>query len=148
MPDILSQLMEMSRRLGRPENEYVILGEGNTSAILDEDTFLVKASGHQLQSIDASGFVRVRFDAAMALFQGPELSDREIKDRLLAATVDNPSGRWPSVETTFHALCLTVGGAKFIGHTHPTAINSILCSANAEAAVMGRLSWSVGRPQP
>jgi rhamnose utilization protein RhaD (predicted bifunctional aldolase and dehydrogenase) len=33
-----------------------------------------------------------------------------------------------------HALCLTLGDATFVGHTHPTAINSILCAREAERA--------------
>jgi hypothetical protein len=31
---ILQQLIAMSRALGEPENDYVIIGEGNTSAQL------------------------------------------------------------------------------------------------------------------
>ena len=135
----LQTLTEMSRNLGRPENDYVILGEGNTSARVDDDTFYVKASGFNLASIEAEGFVKVRFDAALAILDETGLSDGEVKNRLLAATVDNPAQRWPSVETTFHAVCLTVGQAAFVGHTHPTAVNAILCSQQAEAAVAGRL---------
>jgi len=129
----------MSRRLGEPANDYVILGEGNTSARVDDETFLVKASGNQLPGITENGFVRVRFDRALALLDDEGLSDRQVKDGLLAATVDNPEQRWPSVETTFHALCLTIGQADFVGHTHPSAVNSILCSQQAEAAIAGRL---------
>lgn len=139
MTNLLTTLTTMSRNLGRPENDYVILGEGNTSARLDDETFYVKASGTNLASIDEDGFVRVRFDAALAMLDDDQLSDQEIKQKLLDATVDNPDQRWPSVETTFHAVCLTVGGAAFVGHTHPTAVNAILCSQQAEEAVAGRL---------
>lgn len=139
MGDILSQLVAMSRTIALPENDYVILGEGNTSARADEETFWVKASGGQLHGIDAGGFVRVRIDAALAMLEEQDLSDTEVKERLLAATVDNPEQRWPSTETTFHALCLTLGQANFIAHTHPIAVNSILCSAHAQAAVANRL---------
>ena len=135
----LQTLTEMSRNLGRPENDYVILGEGNTSARVDDDTFYVKASGFNLASIGEEGFVKVRFDAALAILDATGVSDGEVKNRLLAATVDNPAQRWPSVETTFHAVCLTVGQAKFVGHTHPTAVNAILCAQQAEAAIAGRL---------
>lgn len=139
MSDILSTLVTLSRNLGRAENEYVILGEGNTSTRVDDDTFLVKGSGSQLGSIRAEDFVRVRFDAALAMLEEENLSDQEIKERLLATTVDNPEQRWPSVETTFHALCLTMGGANFVGHTHPIAVNAILCARQAEEAFAGRL---------
>lgn len=136
---VLAQLVTMSRSLGEPINDYVILGEGNTSARVDEETFLVKASGNQLHGITENGFVRVRFDRALALLDDQGLSDQQVKDGLLAATVDNPEQRWPSVETSFHALCLTIGQANFVGHTHPSAVNAILCSQQAEAAISGRL---------
>jgi rhamnose utilization protein RhaD (predicted bifunctional aldolase and dehydrogenase) len=38
-----------------------------------------------------------------------------------------------------HAYLLSLPGVSFVGHTHPTAVNSILCSANAREAVSGRL---------
>ncbi len=38
---ILTQLVSMSRNLGDPINDYVILGEGNTSAQVDGDSFWV-----------------------------------------------------------------------------------------------------------
>ena len=139
MNEVLATLTAMSRSLGRPENDYVILGEGNTSARADDDTFFVKASGTNLATIDQRGFVRVRVDAALDMLEQDGLSDQEIKQRLLDATVDNADQRRPSVETTFHAVCLTAGAASFVGHTHPTAVNAILCSQAAEEALAGRL---------
>lgn len=139
MGDLLSDLITMSCNLGLPLNDYVILGEGNSSARADEETFWVKASGGRLHGIDAGGFVRVRFNRALAMLGETGLSDGEVKDHLLAATVDNPEQRWPSVETSFHAICLTLGQADFVGHTHPAAVNAILCSQQAEAAIGGRL---------
>jgi rhamnose utilization protein RhaD (predicted bifunctional aldolase and dehydrogenase) len=38
-----------------------------------------------------------------------------------------------------HALGLTEGGARFVGHTHPTAVNAVLCSDRAEALVAGAI---------
>ncbi|MCB0045751.1 MAG: class II aldolase [Caldilineaceae bacterium] len=135
MQSTLDQLVAMSLRLGAPENDYVILGEGNTSARVDNETFLVKASGHSLPSIGASGFVRVRFDKALALLENEgDHAETGVKDGLMAATVDNDAGLRPSVETTFHALCLTMGGANFVGHTHPSIVNAVLCSQSAEKA--------------
>ena len=45
----------------------------------------------------------------------------------------------PSVETVLHALALKLDGVNFVGHTHPTAVNAILCSKKAEEAIAGRL---------
>ena len=48
--DTLDRLVAMSRGLGDPANDYVILGEGNTSARHDAETFWVKASGSELRT--------------------------------------------------------------------------------------------------
>jgi rhamnose utilization protein RhaD (predicted bifunctional aldolase and dehydrogenase) len=38
-----------------------------------------------------------------------------------------------------HALALQLEGVNFVGHTHPTAVNAILCSQKAKEAIAGRL---------
>lgn len=145
--DILTQLIGMSNNLGDPALDYVILGEGNTSARADADTFWVKASGTELRSVDHTGFVRVSFEGVLAMLDAPDLTDEQIKHRLGQAKVDPVTGSGPapddgvqpSVETVLHAICLSLEGVNFVGHTHPTAINAVTCSANFETAVSGRL---------
>jgi len=137
--DILQQLIAMSRRLGDPTNDYVILGEGNTSARADEETFWVKASGVYLPSIEGSGFVHVRCEPVLAMLDGPDLSDEEVKQELSAAKVGAQVQERPSVETVLHALALGLPDINFAGHTHPTAINALTCSVGFEEAVSGRL---------
>jgi len=142
MPDkqeILHQLVTMSRALGDPTKDYVILGEGNTSAKVDKETFFVKASGMRLESIEESGFVEVRFENVLALLERGELSDEEIRAGLEAAKADPDCPLRPSVETILHAQALSSGAARFVGHTHPTVVNAILCSQKAEEAFAGRL---------
>jgi len=60
MADVLQQLIEMTRRLGEPSKDYVILGEGNTSTRADEESFWVKCSGSRMEGIGPDGFVRTR----------------------------------------------------------------------------------------
>ena len=147
MNDTLKQLVAMSKHLGDPTNDYVILGEGNTSALNSDGTFWVKASGHQLPTIDESGFVRVSLDRALDILKDEDLDDSGIKARLLDARVDPDTGRWPapntptrpSTETVFHALCLSLDGVNFVGHTHATAVNALTCSQAFETAFSGRL---------
>jgi rhamnose utilization protein RhaD (predicted bifunctional aldolase and dehydrogenase) len=140
MPDdVLSQLVAMSRSLGDPANDYVILGEGNTSARADDETFWIKASGTHLQGIEANDFVRVRCAPVLAMLDGPEPSDEQTRQGLSAAKVDPSSPGRPSMETVFHALALSEAGVNFVGHTHPTVVNAILCSQKAEEAIRGRL---------
>jgi rhamnose utilization protein RhaD (predicted bifunctional aldolase and dehydrogenase) len=92
MPEttVLDQLVALSNALGRPELDYAILGEGNTSARADDATggsasFWVKTSGTELRTITAAGFVRVAFDRALALVNRPNLTDADVKAGLTAA---------------------------------------------------------------
>lgn len=137
--NVLEQLITMSNNLGDPANDYVILGEGNTSTAVDEDSFWVKASGTQLKTIGSAGFVQVYFERVLAMLDGPDLSDKEIKEALVEAKVDPAAPGHPSVETVLHALCLQIEGVNFVGHTHPSPINMITCSAAFETALSGRI---------
>jgi rhamnose utilization protein RhaD (predicted bifunctional aldolase and dehydrogenase) len=136
---VLEQLVAMSRRLGDPALDYAILGEGNTSARIDADTFWVKASGAEMRTIGAGGFVQVRFAGVLSILETEDLSDAEVKARLEAARVDPEAKARPSVETVLHALALQLDGVSFVGHTHPTAVNALLCSQKVEEAIAGRL---------
>ena len=137
--DILSQLVAMSNHLGDPALDYAILGEGNTSARADDETFWVKASGYSLGTIAAQGFVRVRLAEALELLTSDASTDDAIKAGLNRAKVDPGDTRRPSVETVLHALALDLDGVNFVGHTHPTAINALTCSVAFESAARGRL---------
>ena len=137
--EILAQLVAMTRNLGDPSLDYAILGEGNASARIDADSFWVKASGAEMRTIGAGGFVQVRFDRVLEMLQAGNLSDAEVKAGLEAARVDPEAKARPSVETVLHALALRLDGVNFVGHTHPTAVNALLCSQKAEEAIAGRL---------
>jgi rhamnose utilization protein RhaD (predicted bifunctional aldolase and dehydrogenase) len=137
--EILAQLVSMTRNLGDPVLDYAILGEGNTSAQIDADSFWVKASGAEMRTIDAGGFVQVSFDRVLAMLQDDDLSDAKVRAGLEAARMDPEARARPSVETVLHALALKLDGVNFVGHTHPTAVNAVLCSRKAEEAVAGRL---------
>jgi len=69
--EALSTLVEMTRALGQPHLDYVIVGEGNTSLRIDEASFWIKASGQGMHGIDASGFVAVKFAPLLALMDSP-----------------------------------------------------------------------------
>ena len=135
----LEQLVSMTRALGEPDRDYVILSEGNASARADAETFWVKASGCRMHQVNAHDFVRVRSDDVLDLLDGPSLPESQIRDRLAAAKVDPNAPGVPSIETALHALCLTLGGATFVGHTHPTPVNAILCARDAWDAFFGSI---------
>ncbi len=134
----LNELVDMSRYLGDPIRPYAILGEGNTSVRVDDDTFYVKASGTILADIGADGFVAVSIRAVMGVLDDPDADDEAMTRVLKAALLDPNEERRPSVETPLHALLLRYAEIEFIGHTHPEATNALLCSRVAEEAAAGR----------
>lgn len=125
--DLLLTLLELSHQLGQEERALAILGEGNTSARLDDQTFLVKASGSSLGTLAAENVTACRFADLLSLLDKKKLSDAAIDDALLASRVDS-SAKKPSVEAIFHAWLLTLPGVNYVGHTHPISVNSLLCS--------------------
>lgn len=136
---ILEELLVMSRTLGGPNYDFVILGEGNTSARIDDESFYVKASGTALASLQAKDLVQVSFERVFDLYANPSMSDEEILTGLKSARMDSDVTAMPSVETFLHAILYRLNGINFIGHTHPTAINTILCSQHAAEAYSGSL---------
>ncbi len=130
----LDSLVAMSNDLGRPEYDLVIFGEGNTSALVENDRFYVKCSGTELRTIAAEGFALLSRTETVNLLDKDLKSDKEILDSLLKMRVDGGI-KYPSVETIMHAFLLGLPGINFIGHTHPTSVNALLCSVNAEKLV-------------
>ena len=133
MDSLLSQLVAMTRTLGERGRDYVILSEGNTSARADEDTFWVKVSGSRMAQAKEESFVRVYLEQALGLLDA-SLPEWMFRTELAAAKVDPSAGGSPSIETALHALCISLGDATFVGHTHPTTINAIMCALDAEMA--------------
>lgn len=119
----------MTRTLGQPALNYVIIGEGNTSYLVDDDTFWIKASGQQMETIGPEGFVAVRLAPILAMLDERDLSDDRMKAMTREAQVDPSSSGIPSIEVTFHAALLADCGVRCIAHTHPVAVNQILCSS-------------------
>ncbi len=128
--ETLKKMLELSHQLGREERKLAILGEGNTSARLSDDTFVVKASGSNLGSLSEAGTAVCRFDALLPLLDRKAMTDAAIDEALFAARVD-ANAKKPSVEAIFHAYLLTLPGVNFVGHTHPVAVNQLLCSKHA-----------------
>jgi len=127
-PDTLrDELLSLSHALGEEARGLAILGEGNTSVDCGDGTFWVKASGSSLGTLSEEGVSRVRFGAVQALMERDAMTEEEIEEALVLALAD-PRHKKPSVETFLHALCLTEGGARWVGHTHTVSVNRILCS--------------------
>lgn len=134
----LAVLHTLTRTLGDPAREYVIIGEGNTSMRVDDDTFFIKASGQQMAMMPPEGFTQVRFAPILAMLDASPGDLDAQKAVMQAARLDAGAGL-PSVEVTFHAMLLHECGVRFVGHTHPTAVNRILCSDQAATFAANRL---------
>ena len=131
-------MLALSHELGREERKLAILGEGNTSARLSNDTFVVKASGSNLATLSADGVAECRFDRLLPLLAAKKMSDAAIDEALYAARV-SPAAKKPSVEAIFHAYLLTLPGVNFVGHTHPVTVNQLLCSRHARTFARRRI---------
>lgn len=131
-------LLRLSHDLGREDLGWAILGEGNTSARLDAETFLVKASGCSLGTIAKDDLVACRTLPLVSFLDRRNASDQEVDTALYASRV-NEGAKKPSVETLFHAYLLSLPGIEFVGHTHAPAVNQILCSPRAKKFAQQRI---------
>lgn len=134
----LKILLQLSHELGNAARPLAILAEGNTSAKLSDETFLVKASGSNLGSLTEAGVVECKTAALLDLLEQTGLDDKTVDSLLLAARVD-ATAKKPSVEALFHAFLLSLPGIEFVGHTHAPQVNSILCSPRAREFATKRI---------
>lgn len=134
----MEAILKLSHELGREDRQLAILGEGNTSTRIDENSFLVKASGSSLGTLTAAQVTACHIRPLLALLDKKRISDKQADQALLDARLAD-ADRKPSVEALFHAYLLTLPGVNFVGHTHPVTINQILCSYRAGEFANGRL---------
>jgi rhamnose utilization protein RhaD (predicted bifunctional aldolase and dehydrogenase) len=130
----LAELVHLSREVGHPELDLVVLAEGNTSTLLDDRTFFVKGSGARLATVEAADFVHVRLDPLLEA----ALDDRpcDVRGLFHDALVEGTASLRPSVETLLHAVALGLGGATWVIHTHPTVLTGLLCSSAGEELLL------------
>jgi rhamnose utilization protein RhaD (predicted bifunctional aldolase and dehydrogenase) len=127
--DKLASLLKLSLDLGREDRGLAILGEGNTSCRLDDETFLIKASGSSLSNLREDQIVACKFSVLLPLLKGNDVSDAEMEKALLASRIDANAPK-PSIEAVFHAYLLSLPDIHVVGHTHPLAVNSILAAGD------------------
>lgn len=130
MDQDIEELIEVSRFFGK-NKDYVIAGGGNTSYKNDEFLW-IKASGTALASITENGLVKLSREKLSIISDKKYNNDsvireEEVKNDLTDAVVSTGRNR-PSVETSLHNLV----NYPFVVHTHPTIVNSLLCSKEAE----------------
>ena len=126
----IQQLIEISRFYGQ-DSRFVIAGGGNTS-YKNAGQLWVKASGSSLANITEDGFAvldRAKLNrmSEKSYSNNAAKREEEVKNDLAAATLSK--GKRPSVETSMHNAI----DFAFVVHLHPTAVNGLMCSQNAES---------------
>ena len=126
----LTELIVTSRFYGN-DKTFVIAGGGNTSFKNDEHIW-VKASGVALETIDEHGFVclsraKLKIVSEKTYSHNAAEREAEVKADLANAIVSEGNNR-PSVETSMHEII----DFQYVVHTHPTLVNAVMCSVNAE----------------
>lgn len=132
--DGLGQLVLRSNLLGA-NRAVANYGGGNTSVKTTERDHTgrevrlmwVKGSGSDLATMGREGFTGLRLDEIEPLIERPSMSDEEMVAYLARCQLE-PSMPRPSIETLLHAFI----PAPHVDHTHPDAINAIVCSADGE----------------
>jgi len=147
-PDLVSpELLTLTRSLGDPARDLVILAEGNTSQRLGDGRIVVKATGAAMSAATAEDFVVVAARPLLELVRDPASTQADLSAALDAGVHDGRSRR-ASIETVVHAAT----DAEFVGHTHPTDVVALLASVHAatawadhvysdEAVVVGRSAF-------
>jgi len=128
----LERLVALSRYYGS-DPDMVLAGGGNTSVKVGPALY-VKASGLELATIDADGFVAMNTQAVADMADadlGKDPTEREsrMRQRLAEACIDLPAGRRPSVEAVLHAMLPDT----YVVHLHPTQVNVLTCCKEGPA---------------
>jgi rhamnose utilization protein RhaD (predicted bifunctional aldolase and dehydrogenase) len=143
--DVPDELVALTRRIGDPAADLVVLAEGNTSVRLPSDRFVVKASGSRMDLAEAGDFVVGDLPELVDVLERGG-TDQEMLSRLLSA-----GDARASIETLVHVVALAAG-ATWVAHTHPTAVVGLLAVREAEelwsaplfpdeAVVLGEPVW-------
>ncbi|GAA0944560.1 class II aldolase/adducin family protein [Pseudonocardia zijingensis] len=144
--EVPDELVALTRRLGDPAADLVVLAEGNTSVRLDDDRFAVKASGSRMDLAGAGDFVVGDLPELVDVLERGG-TDQDRLSRLLSAGGSAKA----SIETLVHVVALAAG-ATWVAHTHPTAVVGLLAVREAEelwsaplfpdeAVVLGEPVW-------
>ena len=134
----LEQLAALSQFYGA-DPDYVIAGGGNTS-FKNKETLWIKGSGVSLADITSAGFVAMDREKLAALWGlsgdseagSGRAAEREaaVLEGLMAARRPGEEQKRPSVETLLHDLL----PFAYVVHTHPSLVNGLTCSRDAEKA--------------
>lgn len=131
--DSIKEFVRMSKYAGE-RFDLVQAGGGNSSVKSDGGKMYIKASGFSLSEVEHDrGFSILDNNVVLAMLdylETNEIKGKRDRERFAKEEVESallsPSAR-PSIETALHALL-----PKYVLHTHPIAVNAVVCSENWE----------------
>jgi rhamnose utilization protein RhaD (predicted bifunctional aldolase and dehydrogenase) len=133
-PDLVgADLLALTRSLGDPARDLVVLAEGNTSQLLPDGRVVVKASGSSMRTATAEDFVVVDVDPLVDLMSSTTATQADLTAALDAGEHAGRRRR-ASIETLVHVAAQAFAPTPFVGHTHPTAVVGLLASVHAATA--------------
>ena len=134
MKKALEELIDISQFYGN-DKDFTIASGGNTS-VKNDEVMYVKASGFELGKIGEEGYValdrRILEQLKTKTYShDPEAREAQVKSDLLKSRLYPEQNRRPSVEASVqHAI-----RHKFVIHMHPTLVNAVTCSRDAEQTI-------------
>ncbi|MFM7146423.1 MAG: class II aldolase/adducin family protein [Actinomycetales bacterium] len=138
-----ADLVRLARYAGQPGLQWACAAEGNVSGRWGSDRMVVKASGCSMERLESADLVDVALGPLLALLDNPGGDDAAVDQAYRSAMADGADAsrqdRRPSVEALLHAVVLDRTDASIVLHTHPIAVNRLLCSRAAEQLVAGAL---------
>lgn len=149
-PDLVGdELVGLTRALGEPGRDLVILAEGNTSALLPDGRVAVKASGTSMAAVAREDFVVLDVAPLVELVTSTTTTQADLSAALDAGEHGGRPRR-ASIESLVHVSAQHFAPTAFVGHTHPTAVVGLLSSVHAAEAwerhVYSDEAVVVGRP--
>jgi rhamnose utilization protein RhaD (predicted bifunctional aldolase and dehydrogenase) len=133
-PGLVSdELVQLTRSLGDPVKDLVILAEGNVSERLPGDRIAIKTSGSHMAVSAPAEYVVVDIDPLVALLDDDAATQADVTAALDAGEHEGVRRRG-SIETLIHVAVQSIRPTAFIAHTHPTAVVSLLASVHAATA--------------
>lgn len=121
----MQDLVDIS--LSVASSPYLTQGGGGNTSVKSEDVMYIKPSGFFLKDIE-KGHVELNYKNISDKLKNELYLQPDSEFKLdVEKEIINPNGLLPSMETGFHAVL-----DSYVIHTHPLAVNLILCSDECE----------------
>jgi rhamnose utilization protein RhaD (predicted bifunctional aldolase and dehydrogenase) len=138
MDNVIDELIQLSRKIGREELELVLPTEGCVSARIGQDEFVTSSMGSQLATLTPKDLVNCRLKEAASLVDLQFLRPAELMVELAKSKIGD-SEKMPGMDAALHAWLLSQEDIRFVAQAHPTACLKVLCSPSADKFADNRM---------